>query len=62
MLKLLKSQWVSDSDNHLIHLNLPQYLEVVMLYTDMTKKALKLCFEAHKEQLDKSSMPYVALA
>lgn len=30
-----------------------------MLYTDMTKKALKLCFEAHKEQLDKSGMPYV---
>ena len=30
-----------------------------MLYTDMTKWALKLCFEAHKEQLDKSGMPYV---
>ena len=30
-----------------------------MLYTDMTKKALMLCFEAHKEQLDKSGMPYV---
>ena len=30
-----------------------------MLYTDMTKKALKLCFDAHKEQLDKSGMPYV---
>ena len=27
-----------------------------MLYTDMTKKALKLCFEAHKEQVDKSGM------
>ena len=25
----------------------------------MTKKALKLCFEAHKEQVDKSDMPYV---
>lgn len=25
----------------------------------MTKKALKFCFEAHKEQLDKSGMPYV---
>lgn len=24
----------------------------------MTKKALKLCFEAHKEQIDKSGMPY----
>ena len=24
-----------------------------------TKKALKLCFEAHRDQLDKSGMPYV---
>lgn len=30
-----------------------------MIYTPMTKKALKLCFEAHKDQLDKSGMPYV---
>ena len=30
-----------------------------MLYTPVTKKALKLCFEAHKEQTDKSGMPYV---
>ncbi len=30
-----------------------------MLYTPMTKAALKLCFEAHKDQLDKSGMPYV---
>lgn len=30
-----------------------------MIYTDMTKKALRLCFEAHKEQLDKSGIPYV---
>lgn len=30
-----------------------------MIYTKMTKIALKLCFEAHKEQLDKSGMPYV---
>ncbi len=30
-----------------------------MIYTDITKKALKLCFEAHKDQLDKSGMPYV---
>ena len=30
-----------------------------MLYTEMTKKALCLCFEAHKEQVDKSGMPYV---
>ncbi len=30
-----------------------------MIYTAATKKALKLCFEAHKEQVDKSGMPYV---
>ena len=30
-----------------------------MIYTKMTKKALNLCFEAHKEQLDKSGIPYV---
>ena len=30
-----------------------------MIYTDLTKKALKLCFEAHKDQIDKSGLPYV---
>ena len=30
-----------------------------MIYTPMTKKALKLCFEVHKNQTDKSGMPYV---
>ena len=30
-----------------------------MIYTDLTKKALKLCFEAHKNQVDKTDMPYV---
>ena len=30
-----------------------------MIYTPMTKKALKLCFTAHKDQIDKSDMPYV---
>lgn len=30
-----------------------------MIYTTMTKKALKLCFEAHLDQTDKSGMPYV---
>ena len=30
-----------------------------MIYTPLTKKALKLCFEAHKDQLDKSGLPYV---
>ena len=30
-----------------------------MIYTAQTKKALKICFEAHKEQVDKSGLPYV---
>lgn len=30
-----------------------------MLYTPLTKKALALCFTAHKDQLDKSGLPYV---
>ncbi len=30
-----------------------------MIYTANTKKALKLCFDAHKNQVDKSGMPYV---
>ena len=30
-----------------------------MIYTTLTKKALKLCFEAHREQVDKTGTPYV---
>ncbi len=30
-----------------------------MIYTPTTKKALKICFDAHKNQVDKSGMPYV---
>ena len=30
-----------------------------MIYTELTKKALKLCFLAHKDQVDKTGMPYV---
>ena len=30
-----------------------------MIYTPLTKKALKLCFESHKDQTDKTGMPYV---
>ena len=28
-----------------------------MIYTPMTKTALKLCFEAHTDQTDESGMP-----
>lgn len=30
-----------------------------MIYTKLTKMALKLCFESHREQVDKTGMPYV---
>ncbi len=30
-----------------------------MIYTPLTKKALKLCFDMHKDQVDKTGMPYV---
>ncbi len=30
-----------------------------MIYTDKTKKAMKICYEAHKDQVDKSGLPYV---
>lgn len=30
-----------------------------MIYKALTKKALALCFEAHKDQTDKSGLPYV---
>jgi len=32
---------------------------VGMRYTPLTKKALAICFDAHKEQRDKSGAPYV---
>ena len=30
-----------------------------MLYTDLTKKAIRLSFEAHRDQVDKCGLPYV---
>lgn len=30
-----------------------------MLYTELTKKAMKISFEAHKNQTDKNGMPYI---
>lgn len=30
-----------------------------MLYTKMTKMAMKIAFSAHKDQVDKSGMPYI---
>lgn len=30
-----------------------------MIYSDLTKKALRICFDAHKGQTDRSGIPYV---
>ena len=30
-----------------------------MLYTKMTKQALRIAFDAHKKQVDKSGLPYI---
>ena len=30
-----------------------------MLYTPLTKLAMKICYEAHRDQLDQGGMPYV---
>ena len=30
-----------------------------MIYTPLTKRALRLCFDAHKDQVDKTGLPYV---
>ena len=30
-----------------------------MIYTPLTRKALKICFDAHKDQTDKAGVPYV---
>ena len=30
-----------------------------MIYTALTKKAMRIAFEAHKEQMDKTGIPYI---
>ena len=30
-----------------------------MIYTDLTRKAIKFCIKAHEGQLDKSGIPYM---
>ena len=30
-----------------------------MIYTEMTRQAMRLCYQAHAGQLDKSGVPYV---
>ena len=30
-----------------------------MIYTELTKKAMQVAFDAHKNQVDKSGLPYI---
>lgn len=30
-----------------------------MIYSELTKRAMRICFDAHKDQVDKSGVPYV---
>ena len=30
-----------------------------MIYTELTKKALRIAFDAHKDQVDKTGLPYI---
>ena len=32
-----------------------------MIYTEQTKKAMRIAFDAHKEQIDKTGLPYITL-
>lgn len=36
-----------------------QFKRKIMIYTDLTKEAMKIAFNAHKEQVDKAGLPYV---
>ena len=30
-----------------------------MIYTDLTKRAMRIAFDAHKDQIDKTGLPYI---
>lgn len=45
--------------HHLHYHSERKFIRTPMLYTPLTKKALTLCFEAHKDQVDKTGVPYV---
>ena len=39
--------------------SISRFWEDEMIYTELTKRAIILCFDAHKNQVDKSGIPYV---
>lgn len=54
-----KSDSVSSTKQNIPEDFLSPLNNVGLLYTPMTKRAMKICFEAHKNQVDKGGMPYV---
>ncbi len=51
--------WDLLTDQGRLQHDLRALVQPCLLYTPLTKKALKLCFDAHRDQTDKSGMPYV---
>ena len=47
------------TDSAMKSLGMAERIGEEMIYTPDTKKAMRLCFEAHKTQTDKSGLPYV---
>jgi (p)ppGpp synthase/HD superfamily hydrolase len=33
--------------------------DYLMIYTDVTKRAMRIAFDAHKDQIDKTGLPYI---
>lgn len=59
----LKKQQFPNHDLEIVAFSAKQILNcerlILMIYTEMTKKAMKISYQAHKDQVDKSGIPYI---